>query len=107
MKGKISAEGGLLIKRGEKYESQLCPFAHTNLSDEVDGQLMYCGDWCPLFGEPEYQVNSEYYYESLEARKNVPKSAKLNLCKKELHFEDFVDERGFIAGDAKDTNWRY
>ncbi|NLX81331.1 MAG: hypothetical protein GXZ03_07205 [Proteiniphilum sp.] len=100
MKGKIDGNGQLLIKRGEKYEIQLCPFAHIHMSDEIDGQLMYCGDWCPLFGEPEYQVNSEYYYESLEARKNVPKSAKLNLCKKELHFEDFVDERDFIVAEV-------
>ncbi len=96
MKRKIDDYGQLLIKRGEKYEIQLCPFAHIQLSEEVDGQLHYCGDWCPLFGEPEYQVDSNYYYENLEKRKEVPTTAKLKLCKKELHFDYFEDSRDFI-----------
>jgi len=69
MKEKIDENGQLLIKRGAKYEIQLCPFAHIRLSEDIDGQLHYCKDWCPLFGEPEYQVDSEYYYKDFETRK--------------------------------------
>jgi hypothetical protein len=44
MKIIIDEHGDLYIKRVVRLKKQTCPF-------DADGTL--CGDWCPLFGEPE------------------------------------------------------
>ena len=40
----INSSGYLMIKRAGIYQEQRCPYS-TDKS---------CGDWCPLFGEPNY-----------------------------------------------------
>jgi len=44
MKIKITNDGFLLLERKGLFKSQFCCFG-------VD-QNSFCGDWCPLFGEP-------------------------------------------------------
>jgi len=44
MKIKINKDGYLLIKRGKDFSPQFCP---------RQAGYIYCGDWCPLFGEPK------------------------------------------------------
>ena len=73
MKGKIDTDGILFIERKQKndepfYSDQLCPFGRGN-----------CGDWCPLFGEPE--------------RSFAGRGVKLQLCHRTLEFEELEDER--------------
>jgi len=60
MKGRIDEEGFLEIQRGERIESQMCPF-NTDIivtayalgsPDDLKPGGASCGDWCPLFGEP-------------------------------------------------------
>ena len=73
MNGKINKNGELCIKRAEKSTKQSCPLCTDNSS---------CGDWCALFSEPKhYRENDEIIGTTLE------------LCRKELFFEIFVDER--------------
>lgn len=50
MKGRISKEGWLLIKRGKEMKKQLCPISAYGY------ERSNCGDWCPHFGEPYYVV---------------------------------------------------
>ena len=45
MEIKINKDGHLLISRAGIWKDQYCP----RDQDEIK-----CGDWCPLFGEPEY-----------------------------------------------------
>ena len=73
MKGHIDAGGNLYITRGKKETIQACPYSREDLP---------CGDWCPLFSEPE-QV------EMLDSE------IELSLCKKVLYFKtaDFTDDR--------------
>ena len=78
MKGKINGFGYLQIERGGSHEIpggrlQGCPFGTGSES---------CGDWCPLFGEPEPYCGNEQAIVVLE------------ICKKKLVFDEFVDERG-------------
>ena len=50
MKIKINAAGKLNIERAGGMKEQICPF------DVTEGTVRPpypCGDWCPLFGEPE------------------------------------------------------
>jgi hypothetical protein len=45
VKVKIDKNGWLQIKRKKKLKPQYCPF--------TPGDEEPCGDWCPLFNEPE------------------------------------------------------
>ena len=68
MEGLIKNDGGLLIKRGDTFKKQKCPYGHNP-----------CGDWCPLFGEP--------YSEAYDG-------IRLDLCNSHgLKFAELVDER--------------
>ena len=71
MKGKIDKGGFLYIERAGKYIKQFCPFSAGSYD---------CCHWCALFGEPwgDRQEGEEI---------------KLELCKKTLHFSEFIDER--------------
>jgi hypothetical protein len=73
MKGKINEDGRLeIFGRGKQY----CPFCRNS-----GGQKEECGNWCPLFGEPEYIRATTVYY-----------NVKISLCKKTLYFESFEDK---------------
>jgi len=48
MKGKITEFGCFDIERAGKLKPQYCPY--TSWDAEPSNS---CGDWCPLFGEPE------------------------------------------------------
>ena len=41
---KIDKDGWLWIRRAGMLNKQFCPMSNTDVK---------CGDWCPLFGEPE------------------------------------------------------
>jgi len=74
MKGKIDEQGFLYIYRKNDYKIQCCPF------DVKIGSI--CGDWCPLFSEPE------------KIRNGLKEYWKIDICNgKSLIFEEFKDER--------------
>jgi len=80
MKGMLNKTGYLYIERGPKEEMkrQYCPYAHHQLG-EIKGQ-MACGDWCPLFGEPNKQNNGK---------------TKISFCDMSFRlFDEFEDQRG-------------
>jgi len=68
MKGKIDKDGFLWIERKGEWTKQFCPFVSK----------VWCGHWCPLFGEPEF----------------IDGHPRLSLCRKVLEFVSLVDERG-------------
>lgn len=72
---KIDKAGYLYLERGEKMKLQYCP-----KQDNEEGSP--CGDWCPLFLEPEHE--------------NIPAQVVLTICEG-LEFitkeEFFTDER--------------
>lgn len=74
MKIEIDEEGHLLLERGGEMKSQFCPYQPRS--------LVQCGDWCPLFGEPDIFFNgSNDYFE-------------LTICHKKLKCrKDFTDRR--------------
>ena len=74
MKAKIDKNGDLVLARGGSDQDQLCPY----------GNIDHCGDWCPLFGEPQVIVD----------RPDRPKFTRLVLCRREWVFKEFEDERG-------------
>ena len=47
MRMRIDERGALHIERAGLWRRQDCPRATGN---------RYCGDWCPLFGEPEMEM---------------------------------------------------
>ncbi len=73
MKGKIDNEGHLYIERGRRLTEQGCPYS----SGEA-----FCGDWCPLFGEPNV----------VEFPENETMTC-LQTCRNPLYFDEFTDER--------------
>ena len=84
MKGKIDSNGWLRIERGGKERLQECPY--TQKTFQVNNRTMRepCGDWCPLFGEPKWEIDG--------------KSAIIEVCHRTLFFDEFTDER---AGGEK------
>jgi hypothetical protein len=73
MKITINKCGDLEIWRHGKFKMQWCP--------RVGGRQ--CGDWCPLFGEPEKIINIDN------------NGIKLSLCEVDLRcgIEEFQDGR--------------
>jgi hypothetical protein len=71
MKGKIDRDGDLYIERAGKLKPQHCP----------PWNIVPCGDWCPLFRE----VNLE--------SKPGKESIVIDLCRRQLVFDEFADER--------------
>lgn len=77
MKIKINNNGFLEIERAGIMKQQFC--VNAPVSD------CRCGDWCPMFGEPELAA---------EVKKTGKKVLYiLTLCKANL-FGDIEDERG-------------
>jgi len=69
MKGKIDNDGSLFILRGKFEKDMECPNSFPS-----------CGDWCPLFGEPEKTINEWFF--------------KIGICHgKTLVFDELTDER--------------
>jgi len=83
MKGGISSGGYLWIKRGkEERKYQVCPFI-SNSEEEV-----WCGDWCPHFGEPEFHEMTNLF------TGEITKEWTLRICQNRvLTFKEFIDER--------------
>jgi len=80
MKGRITKDGALEIMRGRKWKPQYCLHSQNNpVSDRA------CGDWCPLFGEPEQACRR--IIDEMNLVTAVP------LCTKMIFFTDFTDER--------------
>jgi hypothetical protein len=46
MKIQIDKDGLLCIERVGQMKAQQCP--------GMPQEIVYCGDWCPLFGEPDW-----------------------------------------------------
>jgi len=81
MKVRIDEQGNLWFERGtrkKQWKAQTCPF---------DSNPIPCGDWCPLFQEPQL-VTSEVEGDG--------KYWVLHLCKAwyAISPEDFEDLRG-------------
>lgn len=52
MKIQIDEKGRLQIERAGAMKAQWCPY-----SEGVSQAL--CGDWCPMFGEPDWKIDPE------------------------------------------------
>jgi hypothetical protein len=50
MQGKINKIGHLELRRKDVWRKTCCPYTVSMNADASKG--MYCGDWCPHFGEP-------------------------------------------------------
>lgn len=77
MKGKICSQGFLHIERAGELKPQGCPYS-VHASSR-------CGDWCPLFSEPE---------PLLPECTAKPNGASICIC--DCHtvvFYEFEDER--------------
>ena len=83
LKGKISETGDLSIERAGKLKPQGCPTQEEN----------YCGDWCPLFGEPKVSRWMGSPNPDAAGRENNPKHWDIKLCKRTLYFDELIDER--------------
>lgn len=68
MKAIINKQGYLQLSRAGKYQTQVCPYRNEE-----------CGDWCPLFGEPEYFEDNDKW--------------EIGTCGAILEFDEFDDER--------------
>ena len=90
MEGIINSLGYLYIRRAGTNKAQVCPF-FTDIPSEPQ---QYCGDWCPLFEEPEFERTAEYNTRTKENTVLIDSgSTTLKLCKAFLKFTSFVDER--------------
>jgi hypothetical protein len=76
MEIKINVDGMLFIKRAGKWKKQCCS---KHLGNP-------CGDWCPLFGEPDYEVG-------------VQQPNRLDLCESILFSEKQIIDERLKAGD--------
>jgi hypothetical protein len=84
MDGKITKNGRLEIKRGKQYKDQVCPFFNGEM-------VTYCGDECPLFGEPAENIK---YKTSAGKQDFNEKKTSLKICQdRELEFDEFEDMR--------------
>lgn len=78
MKIKIDKNGWLKIYRLNRWKDQFCCYH----------QDCFCGDWCPLFGDPEF-------FEGELPDGSKFDSVSLDICKKHfcMNKKDFTDER--------------
>lgn len=83
--GKIDVDGFLEISRHGNMVPVQCPFG---IDKEIEGKMMGtgCGHWCALFGEP-------HEIEPTIDRGQKITNTKLSLCKKDLIFIEFLDDR--------------
>jgi hypothetical protein len=50
MSGKIDKNGYLALERKGVLKKVCCPFTVSSRNGATQG--VYCGDWCPFFGDP-------------------------------------------------------
>ena len=91
MNGKIDNEGYLWILRGKQGKPQKCPM--TSLGVDHSTYNRFCGDWCPLFGEPEPDTDPIFEKNGETTFKPNGKTV-LSLCHQTLTFDVLVDDRG-------------
>ena len=73
MNGKIASSGVLFIERAGTLTEQACPFSSMSPS-------AFCGDNCPLFGEPQPHDNGN--------------QTRIEICQgRILSFKKLIDER--------------
>ena len=68
MKIYIDWHGTLCIERAGKPKRQLCPYSSA--------ELIHCGDWCSLFGEPV-----------------AGPGGNLTICQGRVLYGEIIDER--------------
>jgi len=61
---RITVNGHLEIERAGKFVEQKCPFTSVHMNGWNDikwglNEMKFCGDWCPLFGEPREWTGGE------------------------------------------------
>ena len=76
--GVLDERGFIHLERAQRLRMQACPF-----SSDSDGVVTnFCGDWCPLFGEPDTVTT------------RTKKLSSINICNDtELVFRKFEDNR--------------
>ena len=74
MKGYLDRDGSLWLYRGGDYREQFCPYARADTD-------INCGDWCPLFKEPEL------------LKQDGTKLWCIKLCHAEWLLDEFEDDR--------------
>lgn len=74
MNGKINKRGLLEIERAGTMKQQACPYVPVPCE---------CGDWCPLFSEPDTYSTGQAGDELTE----------IDICSSILSFDQFSDER--------------
>ena len=96
MEGKIDKHGRLCIVRGDQLTYQLCPFAghlQSQVPDDIrENAAPWCGDWCPLFGEP---LTSKINIATTGGEsEEVYGQTTLDICNNKMfRFDEFTDER--------------
>lgn len=84
MKARINTNGFLLIKRATEFKKQFCCRQRITGTDDVK-----CGDWCPLFGEPEKVMDKRHRVEL----------QTITLCDGSLTGH-IIDKRGEVENEA-------
>jgi len=86
MKVKIERRGYLSIERMGVFIPQLCPYRQEDVR---------CGDYCPLFHEPEPLYSAAQLAKELYDLAVQPERILLELCRTSLSIkkDDFTDER--------------
>lgn len=83
MKGEIDETGNLNIERAGKLKIQGCPTQENR----------NCGDWCPLFREPEVSKWMGSIDPKGKDRELNPKDWDLTICRTTIHFDELIDKR--------------
>jgi len=85
MKIKRDENGYLEIERAGRFVFQYCPL------DPGNPYQSRCGDWCPLFGEPEHDFVPSLHH--LSGYAEGP-NGKLPICQGRVLVGEIIDERG-------------
>jgi len=79
MRGYINDRGFLIIYRPRRPGDAEMFMECGHLTQPTEEGIVYCGDWCVLFGEPKENPFS--------------KDMEICLCDKCLEFKEFEDRR--------------
>jgi hypothetical protein len=91
MKGMITSTGKLAIERRSGMRAQGCPMGDHNAHPGYG--YTRCGDWCPLFGEPQQVPVYKMKFMDIVVDDSKPMQTEIELCKRTLTFTEFSDER--------------
>ena len=93
MKIEISENGWLFIDRAGRTSPQICP-------RRDDGGTHFCGDYCPLFGEPEAYRKCRVppgtecpEGDCDECPHNSPAGIRLTICEDRVLYGEITDKR--------------